>query len=280
MKAGNTLISFTRYGYRQDSCTEAPIIHAHPQYEIGYIHSGEMSYMLGGRRILVESGDLILLSGLATHGLYAPERGMISSKFVFDPQLAQVFKSAIMTDSPLGPIDHVRNARVRLGKQEREECERILNQVNRFYGKHDEIQMHRMLVAFYDLLLFIGGQYGMSGMESSPPSLEKERLANEIVQFIDQNFMDEVRLDRMEMEFFISKYHLSRTFREITGLSIFEYLCHKRIEKAKQLLQHDVSENVVSDVCYRVGYNHPAHFSRVFKKLVGVSPIQYRKLMK
>lgn len=54
------MFAFTRYGYCQDSCNEDPIIHAHPQYEIGYIHSGACSYMLGGRRIVVESGDLIL----------------------------------------------------------------------------------------------------------------------------------------------------------------------------------------------------------------------------
>ncbi|MDF2722345.1 MAG: AraC-like ligand binding domain, partial [Paenibacillus sp.] len=71
------MFSFTRYCYRQDSCNESPVIHAHPQYEIGYIHSGAFSYMMGGRKVDIESGDLILLSGLTTHGVHARVSDMI-----------------------------------------------------------------------------------------------------------------------------------------------------------------------------------------------------------
>lgn len=276
------MVTFTRYGYQQDSYNEAPIIHAHPQYEIGYIHDGSCSYMLGGRRIVVEGGDLILLNGLASHGLYAAESGMICSKIIFDAQLPQIFHSSFMPVNPLEPFQRVRSARIRLAQNDRGECERILTQVNRFYELHrgDQVQLNRMLVAFVDLLLFIGTQYGMAETERSLPSTEKERLANEIVAYIERNYTDDLRLEWMEAEFYISKYHLSRIFREMTGLSIFEFLCHKRIEQAKLMLQEVADEYAVSQICHRVGYNHPAHFSRMFKKLVGVSPNQYRKIIK
>lgn len=279
MAAGNVGFAFTRYGYCQDSCNEAPTVHAHPQYEIGYIHSGACGYMLGGRKIVVESGDLILLSGLATHGLYASERGMVSSKLIFDAHLAQLFHSSLIAGNPLEPFQRIRNARIRLDKSEKEEFERILTQVNRFHATQHQspTQFNRMLVAFFDLLLFVGAQYGMAEVDRPSPSAEKERLAQQIVDFIERHFADELRLEMMEAEFYISKYHLSRTFREVTGMSIFEYLCYKRIEQAKLLLREASGEQAVSQVCYRVGYNHPEHFSRVFKKLVGMSPNQYRK---
>lgn len=274
------MVKFTRYGYRQDSFYAAPIVHTHPQYEISFIHAGSCSYMLGGRRIVVESGDLIMLNGLAPHGRYAAESGLIYSKFIFDVQLSQVFHPFFMPVNPLEPFQRVRNAHIRLEQNGRDECERILAQVNRFYEMQhrDQPQFNRMLVAFVDLLLFIGTQYGMAETERSIPSTEKERLANEIVAFIERNYKDDLRLENMEAEFYMSKYHLSRVFREMTGLSIFEFLCHKRIEQAKLLLQEAASEHAVSQICHRVGYNHPAHFSRMFKKLVGMSPNQYRKM--
>ncbi|MBD2865319.1 AraC family transcriptional regulator [Paenibacillus oceani] len=280
MKARSAMFSFTRYSYRQDSCNESPVIHAHPQYEIGYIHSGSFSYMMGGRKIDIESGDLILLSGLTIHGVHARVHDMIGSKFVFDAQLAQIFSSSLLSYSPLEPFKTVNNARIRLGAEDREEFERILAQIDRFHRLHrqDQTQFNRMLVAFFDLLLFIGAQCGVAELERSSPSKEKERLVREVIEFIERHFADDLRLENMEAEFYTSKYHLSRIFREVTGLSIFEYLCHKRIEQAKWLLHEHACEHAVSDICYRVGYNHPAHFSRVFKKLVGMSPNQYRKM--
>lgn len=274
------MVTFTRYAYRQDSHNEAPIIHAHPQFEIGFIHEGSCSYMLGGRQIVVESGDMLFLNGLASHGLYGAESGMICSKVIFDEQLAKIFRSSFMPASPLEPLKRVRDARIRLERNARAECEGILSQINRFYESRQThpTQLHRMLVAFVDLLLFLGTQYGMNETERSLPSTEKERLANELVAYLEQNYADDLRLEKMEAEFFISKYHLSRIFREMTGLSIFEFLCHKRMEQAKLLLQEAADEYAVSQICHRVGYNHPAHFSRMFKKLVGTTPNQYRKM--
>lgn len=184
MKARSVMFSFTRYSYRQDSCNESPVIHAHPQYEIGYIHSGSLSYMMGGRKIDIESGDLILLSGLTIHGVHARVHDMIGSKFVFDAQLAQIFSSTLLSFSPLEPFKTVNNARIRLGAEDREEFERILAQIDRFHRLHrqDQTQFNRMLVAFFDLLLFIGAQCGVAELERSSPSKDKERLAREVIE--------------------------------------------------------------------------------------------------
>ncbi|MDF2724505.1 MAG: AraC family transcriptional regulator, partial [Paenibacillus sp.] len=197
-----------------------------------------------------------------------------------EPYFEQIFNTSLRIGNPLEPFKRLRNARIRLEAKERVECEQILTQVNRFYDERDHRQYTRLLVAFYDLLLFIGGQYGDSEVEVPYPSQEKELLTNEIIDFIEQHFTEELRLESIESKFHMSKYHLSRTFTEVTGLTIFEYLCQRRINQAKLLLHQEHSANLVSDVCYRVGYNHPEHFSRVFKKLVGMSPNQYRKLIR
>jgi two-component system response regulator YesN len=64
-------------------------------------------------------------------------------------------------------------------------------------------------------------------------------------------------------------------FKQETGLSITAYVIKKRIEKAKQLLIERVL--TLPEVAERVGFSDYNYFSRVFKKEVGVSPINYRK---
>lgn len=70
--------------------------------------------------------------------------------------------------------------------------------------------------------------------------------------------------------------HLSRVFSNEEGHTIERYLIKLRIEKAKELLE-DKRVNV-SEVAYKLGYVSAAHFSRQFKRIVGVSPSDYREV--
>ncbi|WP_313560385.1 helix-turn-helix domain-containing protein, partial [Ruminiclostridium cellobioparum] len=67
--------------------------------------------------------------------------------------------------------------------------------------------------------------------------------------------------------------YLSRIFKLETGTALQDYIIQVRIEKAKALLAQGER---VSDVSAKVGYENFPHFSRIFKKVVGVSPKQYQ----
>jgi two-component system, response regulator YesN len=72
-----------------------------------------------------------------------------------------------------------------------------------------------------------------------------------------------------------SPSHLSHIFSQLTGHTFTEYVLKQRMEKAKELLRKTSPR--ISDVAYEVGYDDPNYFSYAFKKVVGVSPFQYRK---
>ena len=83
-------------------------------------------------------------------------------------------------------------------------------------------------------------------------------------------------LDDVAAACYISKEHLSRTFKRETGFGFSEYLNLYRLKKADALLR-DRPELRVVDVAMRCGYNDSNYFSKVYKKMFGVSPKQAQK---
>jgi AraC-like DNA-binding protein len=87
-----------------------------------------------------------------------------------------------------------------------------------------------------------------------------------------------IKLEEIARALNVSTFHFCRKFKEATGLTFVAYLSHLRIEKAKLLLYN--KDLRVSEIAYDVGFQSLTHFNRVFHKLVGHSPTEYRSRMK
>lgn len=114
-----------------------------------------------------------------------------------------------------------------------------------------------------------------------PPAVEKgDRDQNHIMArvlcFIDENYQDPIALDDLCRIGNMSKFHFIRKFKEITGLSFKEYLNRKRVEEAKVLMTRDGLN--ISQACYAVGFGDLSYFGRVFRKIEGKSPSQFRRI--
>jgi len=102
---------------------------------------------------------------------------------------------------------------------------------------------------------------------------DRSELISNVLAFIGAHFHEPLSLDLLSERFYVSKYHLSHTFREEVGTSIYRYIMLKRLLLAKQLLLEGEKPN---DVCRRCGFNDYANFYRAFSAEYGVSPKDYR----
>ncbi|WP_408008081.1 response regulator [Pseudalkalibacillus sp. A8] len=101
----------------------------------------------------------------------------------------------------------------------------------------------------------------------------KGRLEN-AKEYIEKHYSESLTLEMVASHVELSPYYLSKLFKEKKGITFIDFLTHVRIEKAKEyMLDPEIS---VKEVCFKVGYKDPNYFSRVFKKIVGQSPKQYR----
>ena len=92
--------------------------------------------------------------------------------------------------------------------------------------------------------------------------------------YIDQNYTEDISLGSIAAEFFISTDHLSHIFKSRFGVSPINYLINRRIIKAQTLLANtSESVNTISGI---VGYDNVSYFSTLFRKVVGMTPANFR----
>lgn len=99
-------------------------------------------------------------------------------------------------------------------------------------------------------------------------------LTKRAKEYIKANYSNSITLEDVAREINVSPQYLSKLFKEETGENFIDYLTGIRIRIAKNLLEDD--EMSVKEICYSIGYSDPNYFSRIFKKVVGSTPTEYR----
>lgn len=99
-------------------------------------------------------------------------------------------------------------------------------------------------------------------------------LVREALRFMSEHYMDKLSLQDVSDRCYVSQWHLSKLLNKQTGQSFYDLLNAMRIDKAKELLSDPCLK--IGDIVEMVGYKDPGHFSRVFKKLTGMSANEYR----
>lgn len=106
-------------------------------------------------------------------------------------------------------------------------------------------------------------------------SASSESSIADVRYYLDLHYAEDLSLDFLAEQFHFNKYYLMRRFRQQYGTTIGNYLIHARIGAAKKLLRF--SDISLEEAGARVGIRDANYFSRIFKKVEGITPSQYRK---
>lgn len=93
-------------------------------------------------------------------------------------------------------------------------------------------------------------------------------------EYIESNFQNKITVDQLALMLALSRRNLERRFKKATANTVVEYIQRVKIEAAKISLES--SQQNVNEVMYKVGYSDPKAFRTTFKKITGLSPIQYK----
>jgi len=126
----------------------------------------------------------------------------------------------------------------------------------------------RLLTIFAQHLALVSNQLLVHRANAEPPAIQRAR------QYINEHQTEEISLGDVAKAVNTSTFYFCKLFKKATGLNFTEYLSRVRVEKAKNLL---LNPNLrVSEIAFHVGFQSLTHFNRVFRKLAGESPTEYR----
>lgn len=116
-------------------------------------------------------------------------------------------------------------------------------------------------------------------MYKSPIPIGNPHLTEQVKNYVEEHYMDDIGINTIAVTYGITPNYLSKLFHQKEGMRLIDYLTRVRIAHAKRLLISPDSLSI-SEVAEQVGYNGTRHFSKVFQKITGQTPSEYRKSTK
>lgn len=247
--------------------------HHHPEYELTLIERGRGHRFVGDSIAEFQDGDLVLLDSWLPH-TWRSEDSRPQSAIVV--QFTPAWIEALCTTLP-----ELRNVRKVLddcttglqltGKPARRVADllqqRVLDghPIERVAGlleavEHFAVQPHVRRLASL-------------GYARSMPTFDA-RLT-EVYQYVDEHLDEPIAQSEVAELVGLTPEAFSRFFRRMTGRTFVQYVHEIRVARACRLLQE--TEQSVSQVCFASGFGNLSNFNRVFLRLKGMTPLQYRK---
>ena len=136
------------------------------------------------------------------------------------------------------------------------------------FGKETQIFLY-----VSDLLM----QINRTVYEQYHPLTRKAQLSlyEQLCFYIDEHLSEDLSLERLAAELFVSKYHIAHVFKDEIGISIHQYISKKRLARCREALLGDVP---VTKVYLLFGFHDYSSFYRAFKKEYGISPKDFKEL--
>ncbi len=151
---------------------------------------------------------------------------------------------------------------------------RILDELYETASSEDHVRDMRIFEKLASLLTLLMEQ-SWNPENRRRITAKKQNLQN-VKEYLDRHYMDRINLDDLAEKFYINKFYLARIFKEQFGVSINNYLLQIRITHAKQLLRF--TDQTVEAIGRECGVEDANYFSRMFRKVEGISPGEFRRM--
>ncbi len=234
--------------------------HFHNHTEIYIFIEGSASYEVEATSYTLEPYDIIIIPKNKLHGLKHKESKKysrivlwINDEF-FEEMNCPEYKQILFKNNGYkipGFITDVSGLRDVLNN--------LKNYSNNFESCYTKIS-EACLIMFLHILNNIN--------ESRMPEIRNNNIQN-IISYINHEFKNDITLDELSEKFYISKYHLCREFKKLTGYTIHEYTNIKKFQKTKELCEAGMN---IGNACIQAGFNSYSSFYRYYRKRFSNTP--------
>ncbi len=249
--------------------------HDHDFTELSYILSGKGKYVIDGKEYKVEAGDFVVCNpGVKhIHMVTNPKEPTIEFISGFtDFHFKNMSPNSIVFPEG-GCILHTT---AELKQEISMHCHAMIaeNESN-LIGRYFMLKAHLMQM----LLLVMREAAHDEKCDQKGCNFEsynKRYAVNRIINYLNDNYEHKISLEQIAHNMYLSPVYISKIFKEETGESPINYLIKIRLEKAKDILLNSDNDSI-KNIANQVGYDDVYHFSKLFKKYYGISPLYFKK---
>jgi len=277
---GDFILPFTTYYCGFSEIYYTIPIHWHEEIEFTIINEGVGEYKIDLIPYELEKGDLVLIKPFSLHSIHPiANQNMHWNTMVFN---LNMLNSAV-TDGCLikyfAPLLNNEHQLPLIIKKTYRGYGELFNTITKIFACYDskdiafELELKSLLYHFFVLLYKYDLIVKNKATSLSSDVTNKMKI---ILNYIKENYMENISIKDMCSISNFSEYHFMRFFKKYIGMTCIEYINTYRLEIASKLL--DTTNNSIMDISFEVGFNNVSYFNKLFKSKYKLTPRDFREI--
>lgn len=256
--------------------TESYDTHWHSAMEIIMPMENIYTVIIGKKKYVLNEGEILLIPAGELHKLIAPSTGF-RRILLFDFSLISNLRG-------FSSVSNIFNQAIHITEENSPDIlvpvQTLFDEISYEYKKNNTFREGAIYAHLIQMFVLLARKF-MNTSNSFPDirtNKQKEYVSkfNLIFEYINNNFTEDITLDKIADVAGFSKFHFCRLFKQFTGTTFYDYLNQRRIKEAEKLLLNP--ELTITDVAMHSGFSSISTFNRVFKNFKECTPTEFKKL--
>lgn len=261
--------------HNKDYHYSMPFPHFHDGYEINFCLTDGVIFRIAGSSYVLKRGAIVVINDQEIHSNASPDN-VLYERYVLSFRPRFVYEMSLAYPELLMPFTRRYPGFSHVLKLSEEQVEQLIAQMRDFEELSKKIDVYAIelqkKIKLLNILMFVCEIFATSETKIRIREHHYNPQTKKILAYISDNLAEEITLDTLVSEFYISKSNLIRLFKNETALTPNQYIIMTRIMKSREYLQAGMP---VYKVCELVGYKDQSSFIRVFKSTLGITPKKY-----
>lgn len=243
-------------------------LHTHACTEIFYVVGGSGKFNIEGKLLPVTTDDMVIVNPNVEHTEVSYNKRPLEYIVLGVEGLEY---SAGEDADERWFMTNMQNAREALLHALRE----MLREIEYKAVGYELICQDLLEVLILRLMRHAGLQFLPTKTEHRKPGRKPSKECAAVRHYIDNHFKENINLDMLSELVHVNKYYMVHSFTKEYGISPINYLISRRIEESKYLLSD--TDHSLSQISHMLGFSSPSYFSQSFRRLEGISPMEFRR---